>query len=179
MGVESVLVGSWVGGGVSGGPGWCGVDGGDQQSVVDDARRIVNLHDTGVVDQDVELRILGDELLCYRGDALRVLKVQLDRDYSGIRLPRCFQMRFPPTGNDDQVPAFVQRLREATSDPRTTTCDENRVSCENHGLFPFRQTDPNASARFQCCAIMNRSVHYDARNPLGLHEYCTEQFNTS
>src|SRR5260370_13864080 len=119
------------------------------------------------------------ELCWYRCDSVRVLEVQLDRDHSGIRLRRCFEIRFPATGNDDQVPAFVQRLREATSDPRTTTCDENRVSCENHGLFPFRQTGPNASARFQCCFIMNRPVHYASLNPLGLHAYCTEQFNTS
>src|SRR6202158_4828019 len=112
------------------------------QSAAQAARSIGNLHDTGVVDQDVELRILGDELLCHRGDALRVLKVQLDRDHSGIRLRRYFQMRSPATGNDDLVPAFVQRLRQATSDPRTTACDENRVACENHRLFPFRQTGP-------------------------------------
>src|ERR1700676_3142759 len=119
-----------------------GVEGGDQQSVVDDARRILNFDYTGGFYQDVELRIPGDELLCYRGDALRVLKVQLDRDHSGIRLRRYFQMRSPATGNDDLVPAFVQRLRQATSDPRTTACDENRVACENHRLFPFRQTGP-------------------------------------
>src|ERR1700724_946569 len=58
---------------------------------------IVNLHDASVVDQDVEPRILGDELLCHRGDALRVLKIQLDRDHSRIRLRGCFQMRLPST----------------------------------------------------------------------------------
>jgi hypothetical protein len=47
-------------------------------------------------------------------------------------------MRFPATGNDDLVSAFVQRLREAASDPRTTAGDENRIARENHGLFPFR-----------------------------------------
>jgi len=52
-------------------------------------------------------------------------------------------MRFPATGNDDLVSAFVQCLREAASDPRTTARDEDRVSSENHGLFPFRQTAPD------------------------------------
>jgi hypothetical protein len=85
------------------------------------------LHDSGVVDHDVELRILGDELLCRRADALWVLKIKLDRGYSRIRPRPCFQMRFPATGNDDLVSAFVQRLRQAAPDPRTTARDENRV----------------------------------------------------
>jgi hypothetical protein len=88
-------------------------------------------------------------------------------------------MRSPATGNDDQVPAFVQRLREATPDPRTTACDENRVACENHGLFPFRQTGRERIRSIPMLRIMNRPVHYDARKSFGLQEYCTEQFNTS
>src|SRR6185295_6317343 len=109
---------------------------------------VVNLHDSGVVDQDVELGVLRDELLRHRGDALWVLKTQFDRDHSRIRLHDCFQVRFPAAGNDDLISAVLQRLRKSSPDPRTTTRDENRIPREIHRLLPLPQATPSSNEPF-------------------------------
>ncbi len=87
-----------------------GRDGGHHQRVIDLATRLVRQHDTGVIDQHVEVRIVRDQLRGYPLDAGGVGNVKLDCGHAWVRLHHLVQVAAPAAADDDLVAALVERL---------------------------------------------------------------------
>ena len=95
--------------------------------LVDFSRGVVDQHDPGIVDQDIERRIVCDQLLRDNGDIRRIRNIQFDRMHPRIRLGRCIQMFLAAARDDYLVAELVQCFGEATANTSTSAGDEDGV----------------------------------------------------
>src|SRR5207244_7934815 len=109
----------------------------DQQFLVNRDGGVVDLHDAGVVDQHVELRVVRDESGGDGGDAGRVLNVKLDPPHAGIGAGDLSEVPFSSTGDDHLIAAFVECFGQAAADAGSATGDQDRVAREFHVFAPF------------------------------------------
>jgi hypothetical protein len=102
--------------------------------VVDAATSPIGQHDAGIVDQDVETGMLGDQLRRHGIDARRIGDVEFDRLHAGIGGDHFVQIGATASGDDHLVAELVEGLGEPASNARTAAGDEDGVACEFHGL---------------------------------------------
>jgi hypothetical protein len=101
---------------------------GDHQRVVDLTGGRVGLHDAGVIDEDVEVGMLGDQLRRHTVDARRIGDVELNRFHAGVGRDHHVEVAAPATRDDDLVVELVQGLGEAAADTRPAASDEDGVA---------------------------------------------------
>src|SRR5713226_4422006 len=95
------------------------------------------MHDAGVVDQHVELRVLRDEPAGDGGNAGRVFDVQLDPSHAWVCLGDLGEVPLSPAGYDYLIAALVEGLGQAAADARSAAGDEDRVAREFHVFGPL------------------------------------------
>ena len=70
--------------------------------------RVVEIHDAGVVDEGVELGMVGDQLLANGGDAIGICDVEFDGLHSGIGFGDFGEVTFTAAGDDDLIAELVE-----------------------------------------------------------------------
>ena len=110
----------------------------DQQLVVDPAGGPVGQHDAGVVDQHVEIGMVGDQPGCHGVDAGGIGDIEFDRLHAGVGGDDLVEMGPAAAGNDHLVAALVKSLGERPADAGRSAGDENGVACEFHDASPMQ-----------------------------------------
>ena len=97
-------------------------------------RRLIRFHDSSVIDENIQIRVFGDQLLSHRVDTVRVCDVEFDRFDARISLRYRVQMALPSARDDHFVPAFMQFLGQRTANTRSAAGDEDGISSEFHNF---------------------------------------------
>jgi hypothetical protein len=100
--------------------------------VVERPARVVEGHDSRVVDDHVQRRIPLDQLLCHRPNLLRVADIEFDCVDFRVLLRDLVEQRFAASRYDHLVAACAERLRKCAADTRCAARDKYRVSSEFH-----------------------------------------------
>ena len=109
----------------------------DQQLVVDPSRGFVRQHDAGIVEEDVEARIVPGKLGRRAIDAGRIGDVEFDRRHARIGGEDFVEMATPTARDDHLIVLLVERLGQSAADPGTAAGDEDGVAGEFHDMAPF------------------------------------------
>src|SRR5262249_40619660 len=93
-------------------------------------------HDSGVVDQHIQLRMVRGKFRGERTDGGGVRDVELNRLHSGIRSCHLVKNRLSPSGDDYLISQTMKSLRATASDAGSTTSHKNRISRHVHESAP-------------------------------------------
>src|SRR6202161_4149883 len=99
---------------------------------------IVVVHDTGVVDDDVQGRMGREQLGDYDVDGARIGDVQYDGVHAGLGRDDLVQCFCAATRDDDVVTALMKFLGQRSSDASAPASDQNSVSGELHLVASLR-----------------------------------------
>src|SRR5205823_6462327 len=94
--------------------------------------QVFHLHDAGVIDQDVEGRILPGNLACESLQLSRVLHIQCRRPHTRVGCGYEIEHSLATAGNDHLISELVKGFGQCAPDARTAASDENSVACHLH-----------------------------------------------
>ncbi len=104
---------------------------------VDRLGRVVEGHDTRIVEQHVQRRIVGDDLGRDLFDVRWIGDVHLVGCHAGVRLDGLVKVRLAASRDDHLVAELVEGLGQAASDTGAATRDEDRVASQFHSHSPW------------------------------------------
>jgi hypothetical protein len=92
-------------------------------------------HDPGVVDQDIEVGMIGDQRPRGRLDRCGVGDVEPNGEHPLAPANRLLKRLPPPPGDDHLIAQRVEAQRQLPPDAGPTAGDEDRISRKLHGLL--------------------------------------------
>ena len=107
-------------------------DRGYEKLVAHGVLRVIQQHDAGIVDQDVQCGMLGKQRRGGPRDAAGIGDVQLDRGHAGVAVKHRLQPVLAAARDDDLVASLVESLSEGAADARAAAGDEDRVAGHAH-----------------------------------------------
>ncbi|MDT4867590.1 hypothetical protein FQZ97_1025120 [compost metagenome] len=113
----------------------CG-DGQERKLIVHRTFGMIEQHDAGIVDQHVELRVIGSEVLRCCLDAGRVVDVEFKCGHAGVGVERLLQPRLATSGDDHLIAEFVEGFCQTPANAGAAASDEDRVASHAHEGFP-------------------------------------------
>lgn len=98
--------------------------------IVERARYIVERHDAGVIDDDIQFRVLMDEICRDAGDLRRVTHVDFYRIYTRVGLGDFIQQCLAAAADNYLVSFTVKGLGKPASNARSCSCNKYSIATD-------------------------------------------------